>query len=824
MKRFDEARATDAETYGAKNAAVSDVYRTDVIGLGRFSLLPLRLPDDIPTIHAWVNDERARFWGMEGKTTDQVACAYAEILLHADVFLGFHEDRAAFLLERYSPLHDAIGKHYAVLPGDLGMHVLVAPSEQRISGFTRGVFAVVTEFLFCDPTVGRIVVEPDIRNRKIHALNHWVGFRYDKVVELPNKTAHLAFCTRAQHAAALRRESAAESNGVGEVEYAAVGHPDRETWTRVNAALVRKAIAELAHERLLIPEREAGSGPWAFFTLVADDAALKYQFRARVLSLNHWDIHPSSIVKTRRGDREELDAAEFILEFNQRLGIDASMLSTYLEEISSTLYAAAYKRARQEWTAADLVHAGFQEIECAMSEGHPAFVANGGRVGFDAADYSVYAPEAGAPLRLVWLAAHRNHAEFNAVDGLSYDRLLREELGQDEVQAFETELRDQGVEPQDYVLMPVHPWQWFNKLALTFAPDIAARDLICLGWGADTYRAQQSIRTFFNVSHPRKRYVKTALSVLNMGFMRGLSAEYMRVTPAINQWIDELLKADPYIEAKRFGILREVAAVGYRQRHFEAALPKGNPYRKMLAALWRESPVPHLKAGEQLMTMAALLHRDREGRALLPQLIAASGVGTDLWLDGYLDSYLSPLVHCFYRYDLAFMPHGENVILVLENDVPVRAFLKDIAEEAVVMNAAAIVPARAERLCVDIPGSIQSLCIFTDVFDGIFRFVAQILDEQGGYPEENFWRRVAACLLSYQREHPELRERFERHDLFVPEFLHSCLNRLQLANNEQMIDLTDPAKNLQFAGTLPNPVAPFREMPSSPVQGRDSRK
>jgi siderophore synthetase component len=356
----------------------------------------------------------------------------------------------------------------------------------------------------------------------------------------------------------------------------------------------------------------------------------------------------------------------------------------------------------------------------------------------------------------------------------------------------------------------VHPWQWFNKLALIFAPDIAARDLICLGWGDDVYRAQQSIRTFFNIRHPHRHYVKTALSVLNMGFMRGLSAEYMRVTPAINQWLDALFQADSYFAAKGFGILREVAAVGYRNRHFEQALPKGNPYRKMLAALWRESPVPRLQSGQRLMTMAALLHRDRDGAALLPQLIKSSGIGTDAWVDRYLDCYLAPLVHCFYRYDLAFMPHGENLILVLEDNVPVNALLKDIAEEAVIMDPAKVVPEAVRRLCVSVPENVKALSIFTDVFDGFFRYLAQILAEQGNYPEDHFWRRVAACLADYERAHPDLAEKFARYDLFAPEFAHSCLNRLQLSNNEQMIDLLDPAKNLQFAGTLKNPVAPFR--------------
>ncbi|MDL5396030.1 IucA/IucC family C-terminal-domain containing protein, partial [Escherichia coli] len=85
------------------------------------------------------------------------------------------------------------------------------------------------------------------------------------------------------------------------------------------------------------------------------------------------------------------------------------------------------------------------------------------------------------------------------------------------------------------------------------------------------------------------------------------------------------------------------------------------------------SPLGLAGPGQRLMTMTALLHTDRHGHALLPALIAASGIGVQAWLDRYLDCYLAPLVHCFYRNDLVFMPHGENLILVLEDYVPVRA-------------------------------------------------------------------------------------------------------------------------------------------------------
>jgi siderophore synthetase component len=330
---------------------------------------------------------------------------------------------------------------------------------------------------------------------------------------------------------------------------------------------------------------------------------------------------------------------------------------------------------------------------------------------------------------------------------------------------------------------------------------------VCLGEGEDEYLAQQSIRTFFNTSHPRKHYVKTALSVLNMGFMRGLSAAYMEATPAINDWLARLVEGDPVLKATGVSVIRERAAVGYRHLEYEAATDRYSPYRKMLAALWRESPVPSLEEGETTVTMASLLHVDHEGGSFAAALVDRSGLPAREWLRGYLRAYLTPLLHSFYAYDLAFMPHGENVILVLRDGAVRRAIHKDIAEEIVVMDPGAVLPPGVDRIRVDVPEDQKALCLFTDVFDCFFRFLAPILADAGVLTEDDFWRTVAEVVRAYQESVPELAERFRRYDLFAPEFALSCLNRLQLRDNRQMVDLSDPSAALQLVGTLANPLA-----------------
>src|SRR5690606_3433491 len=209
----------------------------------------------------------------------------------------------------------------------------------------------------------------------------------------------------------------------------------------------------------------------------------------------------------------------------------------------------------------------------AMIEGHPGFVANNGRLGFDAVDYRTYAPEAGAEIRVIWLAVHKDNAAFASLSTLNYERLIVEEIGRENVDRFTMQLVALGVDPSDYYFMPAHPWQWFNKLSIAFAGYVAQRKIVCLGYGDDQYTAQQSIRTFFNVSDRSKRYVKTSLSILNMGFMRGLSPYYMSGTPAINEFIKGLVSSDDYLRANGFTVLQEVASMGFHNYYYEAAIP-----------------------------------------------------------------------------------------------------------------------------------------------------------------------------------------------------------------------------------------------------------
>ncbi|TDW49353.1 siderophore synthetase component [Curtobacterium sp. PhB42] len=794
------AHVTGADLTGTALAGAPEATVSAGAAPGLLAVEPVVPERDAAVVQSWLAHPASSWWEMGDLDVDGVRDYLTGV--QADpaqaAWLGRRDGEPCFLVETYDPAAVLLTDVWAAEPGDVGLHLLVAPvpAGGRVHGLTSAVMRAVVEH--CRDVLGarRVVVEPDVRNTAVQAKNAEVGFRALRQVDVDGKRALLSVLD-------TDRIGVPDDDGPA-------AHLRPEHLEPAERHLVAKAIAEFTHERLIAPVPD-GEG----WRLDAGDST--YRFRARQHVLEHWSIDEASLTRTRAGMPASLSAQDFVLELHEVLGIPDELLGTYLEEIASTLASAAAKHRRGGPSAAQLargrsaagssveaVVASFQDVEAAMTEGHPAFVAANGRIGFGLDEYRAFAPEVGGRFRYRWLAARREHTHL----ALAADRTERDhwsaELDPQTIAGFRAVLVSRGLDPDDYVWIPVHPWQWQHRIAVTFAPDLGRQDLVDLGEGPDEYQPQQSIRTAFDHSDPTRSYVKTALAVQNMGFLRGMSPAYMRNTPAVNDWVDSLVSADPTLAAAGFSVLREHAAIGYTGDAYHR-VDVSSPQRKMLAALWRESPIPRLAEGERLLTMAALLHRDASGNAVVSALIEASGLPADEWVRRWLDAYLLPVVHCLTVHDLVFMPHGENLVLVVRDGAVVRAVMKDIGEEAAVLGRHddRPVPADIDRIVHPVSDDEAALAVFTDVFDGVLRFVAAILDDDGVLPEGRFWEVVGECIDAHAAAHPDRRRPL---DLRVPTFEHSCLNRLQLRNTLSMVDLADQSSSLIRAGAMANPI------------------
>ncbi|MFE9440728.1 GNAT family N-acetyltransferase [Streptomyces sp. NPDC006602] len=186
------------------------VHEQTVDGFGTVRVLPLDAHADADVVHAWVSEERASFWGMNGLSKEQVAEIYAHMdtLDTHHAFLVEKDGEPVALLQTYEPEADRVSECYEVRPGDIGVHLLLAPAgpDGGRPGWSSVLLTAVTSYALLGLDRGRVVVDPDVRNERAIARFLKQGFEAGPAVVLPEidipdvylpeKRAQLAFLNR----------------------------------------------------------------------------------------------------------------------------------------------------------------------------------------------------------------------------------------------------------------------------------------------------------------------------------------------------------------------------------------------------------------------------------------------------------------------------------------------------------------------------------------------------------------------------------------------------------------------------------------------------
>ncbi|MFF3492363.1 IucA/IucC family protein [Streptomyces sp. NPDC002795] len=623
-------------------------------------------------------------------------------------------------------------------------------------------------------------------------------------------------------------------------------------WGRAGARLLAKLIGEYAYEDILRPTAlapDAGAGPYPYALPLpagrpggggADAADARevggtFHFRARRGAYGRWQVDPASMewepglpgkdgpagqvepeptgaegTASATGGREPLtDPLTFLLRAKHALGLDGSTLGHLIRELTVTLAADA-RLDHTALTASQLADLGYAELE-GHQTGHPWLVLNKGRLGFSATDTSRWAPESRRPTRLPWLAVHTGLATYRGVAGLEDPASLYDgELDGPTRALFAQELRSRGLDPAAYLYLPVHPWQWDDIVLPLFAPSIATNEIVPLPTDGDVRLPQQSIRTFLNTARPDRHTVKLPLSIFNTLVWRGLPTERTWAAPAVTTWVHALRDADPFLSDEcGVVLLGEVASVTVEHPLYDGLDEVPYQYKELLGAIWREPLSRHLAPGERARTLASLLHIDTEGRAFVAELVVRSGLDPKTWLRRLFAALLPPLLRFLYRYGTVFSPHGENAIVVFDDqDVPVRLAVKDFVDDVNISSEPLpehdSMPDDVREVLLTEDPAFLTQFIHSGLFVGVFRYLAPLYEEQLGLSEDEFWSLVRAEILRHHARFPELKERYEMFDLLTPRIERLCLNRnrLHLDGYRDRADRPHAAVH----GTVANPL------------------
>ncbi|MFC4337729.1 GNAT family N-acetyltransferase [Salininema proteolyticum] len=177
--------------------------------LGELAVRPVG-DGDADLLARWFRHPKSRFWMAQDATPESVRAEFRAAAAdpYIDAYMGLHRGAPRFLIEVYDPEHSELAGRFEHEVGDIGMHVLNAPTDTPVHGFTRAVMRFTMDYLFEERGATRVVVEPDVENTPIHKLNSWAGFTADRTVPLTGKEALLSFCTREAYASSAAKGAA----------------------------------------------------------------------------------------------------------------------------------------------------------------------------------------------------------------------------------------------------------------------------------------------------------------------------------------------------------------------------------------------------------------------------------------------------------------------------------------------------------------------------------------------------------------------------------------------------------------------------------------
>lgn len=556
-------------------------------------------------------------------------------------------------------------------------------------------------------------------------------------------------------------------------------------WRELNQALIARAISELTFEEGLKPEAsDHRNGLW---TLRLGES-VSYRFKAKRRIWGNLAIEPASLFRhegTLAAPAD--DVARFMIDAQAALEIEPDTLAIYIKELSSTLLSDARVAAISAAIGEDELIALPDHLLQQYLDGHPKAPAAKGRIGWGLADAEAYAPEFQAELRPFWVAAARDACRLSHDPDISEEDLLTASLDAAERRRLEDTCveacRRSDADRANYLLLPVHPWQWDKMIAPQFAGEIAAGRLLPLGVFGDGYLPQQSLRTLANARSPQALHLKLSLTILNTSAWRGVPGKYMAIGHSFSAWLADKAAQDPALAPAI--VLREPAGAFYPHPLYERI--EGVPYqfREMLGVIWRESVETHLKPGQNAMMLGALTKLTSASSPIVSALIARSGLSHEAWLERLFDAVAVPLYHFLCCYGIGFIAHGQNVTLLLDGFTPVGVVLKDLQGDADLVDQdfpeADDLGAEIKAVLLRRPAAHLQQHLQTGHFASVLRFLSDALETHDGFPEIRFYAALARSLRRYQAAHPDLSERFALFDLFTAKVPRICINRVRLA-------------------------------------------
>lgn len=327
----------------------------------------------------------------------------------------------------------------------------------------------------------------------------------------------------------------------------------------------------------------------------------------------------------------------------------------------------------REFASRDASFSKLAFFEGFVADGHPLHPCAKLKEGMDAPRYS---PEFGSVFDIPLAAVRREVCRESLSDGGSFADALFE--SRPEVRhAFEKSLEHRGLDPKEYVPLPVHPWQMENTVPKMHAAAMRRGEVVPTPEAKIPARPLMSLRSLAPLGGGH--HIKTAINVRLTNAVRTVSRNSVENAAEITRVLREIgsLRSG---ERSELSILEERAGAYFDPHESSDVLSKN------LAAILREDPEGHVGRDEVAMPAAALIAESPLGGPVLaevagefarPRSIRCVEDASVLFFRRYCEISLPGFLVMMTRHGVGLEGHLQNCVPVFRGGEPVRMLARD---------------------------------------------------------------------------------------------------------------------------------------------------
>ena len=223
-------------------------------------------------------------------------------------------------------------------------------------------------------------------------------------------------------------------------------------------------------------------------------------------------------------------------------------------------------------------------------QGHPTYPGFRAKMGFTRREVLQNSPEFQAKISLHWCALSKNQIRTKP-DSIEFNTLIAREFPK-EFKLWQEKLTFNHINPQEYVPVPVHPWQWRNKLQTTCSQLTDNKSIILLPHH-QTAMPSMSFGTMMPIEHSNT-LIKLAVNSPTPDL-----SENDQPACAISRWINSLLTQSDHYQNTLF-LANELAGLNVNS----PAIPKY--CHKELSVNLLQHPVNLIGSEQKIVPLTSL--------------------------------------------------------------------------------------------------------------------------------------------------------------------------------------------------------------------------